>query len=85
MQKIEVNKGERCKSDKHEENASEGKRQFETLKVENVKVDMSKIRRRFARFEGHVEGIKQEMGEAKDILGQIKRDIEELDNWSERR
>ena len=81
MQKTEVNKGERCKSDKHEGNAPEGMRQFETLKVENVKVEMRKIRRRFARFEGHVEGIKQQMGEARDILGQIKRDIEELDNY----
>ena len=81
MQKIEVIKGERLISDKHEENASEGGRQFETLKVENVKVEMTKIRRRFSRYEGHVEGIKQEMGEAKDILGKIKRDIEELDNY----
>ena len=79
MLKTEVNKGERCKSDKHEGNAPEGRKQFETLKVENVKVEM--IRRRFARFEGHVEGIKKQMGEARDILGQIKRDIEELDNY----
>ena len=81
MLKTEVNKGERCKSDKHEGNAPEGRKQFETLKVENVKVEMRKIRRRFSRFEGHVEGIKQEMGEAKNILGQIKRELEELDNY----
>ena len=81
MQKIEVNKGERCESDKHEGNATEGRKQFETVKVEHVKVEMTRIRRRFAKFEGHVEGIRQEMGQAKDILGQIKRDIEELDNY----
>ena len=45
---------------------------------EKVKVEMTKIRRRFSRFEGHVEGIKQQMGESRDILGQIKRDIEEF-------
>ena len=55
MHKIEVNKGERFKSDKHEGNAPGGRRQFETLNVENVKVEMTKIRRRFSRFEGHVE------------------------------
>ena len=49
---MEINKGERCKSDKHEGNAFEGRNQFETQKVENVKVEM--IRRRFARFEGLV-------------------------------
>ena len=81
MQKIEVNKAENCKSDKHEANACEGRSQVETIKVETVKGEMTKIRRRFARFEGHVEGIKQDMGEAKDILRQIKRDIEELDNF----
>ena len=81
MQKIEANKGERYKSGENDGTASAGARKFATLKVENVKVEMNKITRRFSRFEGHVDGIKQEMIETKDILGKIKKDIEDLDNY----
>ena len=73
MQKIETNKEEIVKT------GTQGKRKYSTLKVENLTVEMGKIFRRFARFDGHVDHLKQDLTQAREALGQIEQDVEKLD------
>ena len=80
MKKVEINRGTRKKSAENPGTAN-GHKKCETMKVENVKVEMDKIRRKFSRFDGHVNDIKHEMEDAKDILSQIKKEIAELDDY----
>ena len=70
MKKAEIKSGTRKKSADNP-----------ALKFDNIKFEMEKIRRKFARFDGHVNDIKHEMEDAKDILSQIKKEIAELDDY----
>ena len=73
MQKIESNREE------SEKTGALGRRKYSTLKVENLTVEMGKITRRFARFDGHVDHLKQDLTQAREAFGQLEQDVEILD------
>ena len=50
-----------------------------TKTTKDIKVEMNKIRRRFIKFELHLDDIKQDMDDTRSTLGQIEKDIKDVD------